>query len=371
MTSSADSRPSVRARAGVLSRLLKKAPGKKQADLRDGTRRTRPAFTTMAIFTLEIIATVLIWSFLPTPSPLPAQDDATNVIWVTQMTGFLIVMYFSFRSQRSYLRWMRTIMYGGTTIMILPVIFRAQQDLHSLRLSPDNLLVPGMMILLGSSVVLAVCRLFAGDVPAGDAEVREGTAACRTGSPVSVPDRRTVAAHEAGHALMYAAWAPFPAQIQVLVKGWTDSSGSLGCVRTGEPRLRLPDKDREEWEMIMSLAGMAGELHHTGTVSSGAVDDVRRWLSHAVPWLICHLTTGIYYPDPGSTLELESNQRHLAALKASQNALLAEFFSLNHDVHHRLTEALLAGSIPEGSALHPYLTDVQLPGGFPRVASMS
>ncbi|MEG5609507.1 hypothetical protein UXO96_17965 [Enterobacter hormaechei] len=339
----------------------------KKTDLSDNQLKTRPAFPVLVTYTLEIAAMVLMWSFLLSHPWEPFSADAAKVIGITQMTGGLIVLYCFCRPQRGYIRRLRTLLYGGTTIMILPAIIGAQQDAHKLTLSLDNLLVPGMVILLCSSVVFCVCRLCAGDVPDGDVDVREGTAAGQTTSAVSVQDRRIIAAHEAGHALMYAAWTPFPSQIQVIVKSWTDNSGSLGCVRNGEPRQRLLDKNREEWEMLMSLAGMAGENHHTGTVSSGAVEDGRRWLSHAVPWLICHLTTGVYYPDPCTSLEQEVNQRQLTALKASQTALLAEFFSLNHDVHTRLTEALLTGKSIQGSELHPYLENVQLPDTFPRV----
>ncbi|EPB2250953.1 hypothetical protein ACRC59_004406 [Citrobacter youngae] len=58
------------------------------------------------------------------------------------------------------------------------------------------------------------------------------------------------------------------------------------------------------------------------------------------------------------------------ALKAEHNALLTEFFTLNHDVHTRLTEALLTGTPFEADDLHPYLADVQLPDAFPRVIAM-
>ena len=88
-----------------------------------------------------------------------------------------------------------------------------------------------------------------------------------------------------------------------------------------------------------------------------------------MPWLVSHLTTDIYYPEPSTPLELASNQRHLVALKAEHNSLLAEFFSLNHDVHTRLTEALLTGETLDASDLHPYLAAVQLPDAFPRVTA--
>jgi len=90
-----------------------------------------------------------------------------------------------------------------------------------------------------------------------------------------------------------------------------------------------------------------------------------------VPWLVCHLKTSIDYPEPGTHPELESNQHHLLALKAEHSALLTEFFTLNHDLHAKLTEALMPGETLEARHLHPYLAAVQLPDNFPRVTPIT
>lgn len=152
----------------------------KKIDLSDNQLKTRPAFPVLVTYTLEIVVMVLIWSFLLSYPWEPFSADAAKIIGITQMTGGLIVLYCFCLPQRGCIRRLRTLLYGGTTIMILPAIIGAQQDAHKLTLSLDNLLVPGMVILLCSSVVFCVCRLCAGDVPDGDVDVREGTAVSQT-----------------------------------------------------------------------------------------------------------------------------------------------------------------------------------------------
>ncbi|AYY47088.1 hypothetical protein EGX89_00200 (plasmid) [Citrobacter freundii] len=329
----------------------------------------RPIIPPQVSFVMEVAGLFLVWWFLLFREHTAPSSFIGNIADVTQFIGGIIVVIFCSRAS-GFTAFIRTFVYGGTLIALLPVIIWGLSDTLS-QASWANPLLPVVVIMVCCGVVYAVCNLFVSDDPAGDVDVREGTPASRTASTVLPQDRRIIAAHEAGHALMYAAWSPLPATLQVIIKTSTDNSGSLGYVRCGEPQPRLMDKNRETWEMLLALAGMAGEQHYTGAVSSGAVDDGRRWLSHAVPWLVCHLKTGIYYPEPVSHLELESNQHHLMALKAEHNALLTEFFTLNHDVHTRLTEALLTGAPFEADDLHPYLADVQLPDAFPRVSELA
>lgn len=326
-----------------------------------------PSLPPQVTFVLEITGLFLVWRLLLTLEYTPSSSFIGSIADVSILAGGMIVVIFICRAP-GFTAFIRTFVYGGTTVILLPVIIGALSDTIN-QASDANPLFSVVVVLVCSSIVYAVCNLFTGNGPADDAEVREGTAACRTASSVDPTDRRIAAAHEAGHALMYAAWAPFPTQIQVTVKSMADQSGSLGYVRIGDCPPRLMDKNREAWEMLLSLAGMAGEQDHTGTLTSGGVDDTNRWLSHAVPWLVCHLTTDIYYPEPATPLELESNQRHLVALKAEHNALLAEFFTLNHDLHAKLTYALMPGETLEARHLHPYLAAVQLPDAFPRVTA--
>lgn len=329
---------------------------------------TRLIIPPQVTFVLEVTGLFLVWWFLMFREHTAASSFIENIADVTQFVSGIIVVIFCCRAP-SLTGFIRIFVYGGTLIALLPVIIGQLSDTIS-QASDENPLFAVVVILVCCGMVSAVCNLFASDDLAGDVDIREGSPASRAASTVLPQDRRIIAAHEAGHALMYAAWSPLPATIQVSINSSTDNRGSLGYVRCGEPQPHLMDKNRETWEMLLALAGMAGEQHYTCAVSSGAFDDGRRWLSHAVPWLVCHLKTGIYYPDPSTHLELESNQHHLMTLKADHNALLTEFFTLNHNVHTRLTEVLFTDKVLEADELHSFLVDVQLPDAFPRVITM-
>lgn len=297
---------------------------------------SRLALLPRLTFVLEItglcLVWFLVWRFMQFREHTAASSFIGNIADVTQFFGGIIVVIFCSRAP-GFTAFIRTFVYGGTLIALLPVIIWGRSDTLS-QASWDQPLLPVSVIMVCCGVVYAVCNMFVSDDPVGDVDVRKGFPASRTAK-----DRRIVAAHEAGHALMYAAWSPLPTTLQVSINSSTDNSGSLGYVRCGEPQPRLMDKNRETWEMLLALAGMAGEQH--------------------------------YNPDPSTHLELESNQHHLMVLKAEHNALLTEFFTLNHDLHARLTEALMPGETLEARHLHPYLAAVRLPDAFPRVASLS
>lgn len=232
----------------------------------------------------------------------------------------------------------------------------------------EPLLLPVVQTACVLLAVAWICRFVGGwrDEPMLPKSATEKPVAPQ-GGEITARDRRVISSHEAGHVLVYAAWTPFPDSLEVVVKNSADGSNSLGFVNDGQPRHVLTDKVFAEWEMLLSLAGSAGEQCYTGSVSLGGLSDTMRWQSVARSYLTCHLTEGIYYAEPVSQLELENNQRHLVALKYAQNALLETFFEHNRELHTSLTETLLSGKTLTAAELHPYLGAVRLPDNFPRV----
>jgi len=222
-------------------------------------------------FVLEVTELCLVWWCLLRLEYTPASSFIGNIADVTQFVGGIIVVIFCCQAS-GFAAFIRTFLYGGSLLAWLPVIIGGLSDTLS-QANWDNPLLPVVVIIVCCGIVSAVCNLFTGDDPARETEVREGTTACQTASSVLPTDRRFAAAHEAGHALMYAAWSPLPATLQVSINASADNSGSLGYVRCGEPQPHLIDKNRETWEMLLMLAGMAGEQHYTGAVSSGGFDD--------------------------------------------------------------------------------------------------
>ncbi|EHW7683215.1 hypothetical protein K3J15_003913 [Salmonella enterica subsp. enterica serovar Mbandaka] len=187
----------------------------------------------------------------------------------------------------------------------------------------------------------------------------------------SSQDRRFIAAHEAGHALIFAACLPYPDDLSVVVKESPDAaSNAMGYVNKAQYEHLIVEKVFAEWHMLLSLAGNAGERASTGRETLGAVSDSSSWRAVAATYLSC-LQRGMFYHPPSNKLEIEQNEAQLVRLHEEQKALLTRFFELNHDVHARLTQRLLDDGSLKGVQLHPYFEAVTFPAGFPRPSDIT
>lgn len=186
----------------------------------------------------------------------------------------------------------------------------------------------------------------------------------------SSQDRRFIAAHEAGHALIFAACSPYPDDLTVVVKNAPDASNAVGYVNKAQYEHLIVEKVFAEWHMLLSLAGNAGERASTGRETLGAVSDSSSWRAVAATYLSC-LQRGMFYHPPSNKLEIEQNEAQMVRLCEEQKALLTQFFELNHDVHARLTQRLLDDGSLKGVQLHPYFEAVTFPAGFPRPSDIS
>lgn len=310
-------------------------------------------------------ALTVMWLAL-THTQMPVTKTAAMMFSGVQYVGGLVVTC-CFAAGLFYQRYrLRVLLYGFTTLTVLLATIGTFAD--SILKNPD-LLMGILTVYACCLTVAAVCQLAIRMDHGQPAGVRYNfPMSVEAARPVTEQARRFIAAHEAGHALLYAAWLPLPDTLRVEVKNRTDGSDALGFVNDGVPRDLLTEKESAEWQMLACLAGTAGERCYTGRVSLGAVNDATRWVTVATAYLSCHLRDGVFYPEPASELEIDCNQRHLAALRNTQNARLEAFFDVNRGVHARLTETLLEHGSQADAALHPFLTDVQLPEDFPRVS---
>lgn len=309
-------------------------------------------------------ALTVMWLAL-THTQMPITKTAAMMFSGVQYVGGLVVTC-CFVAGIFYQRYrLRVLLYGFTTLTVLLATIGTFADSI---LEKPGLLMGILTVYACCLTVAAVCQLaiwMDHEQPAG---VRYSfPMSVDAARPVTEQDRRFITAHEAGHALLYAAWSPLPDTLRIQVKNRTDGSDALGFVNDGVPRDLLTEKESAEWQMLACLAGTAGERCYTGRVSLGAVNDARRWLAVATAYLSCHLCDGVFYPEPASELEIDCNQRYLAALRNAQNARLEVFFDVNREVHARLTEILLENGSQAGAALLPFLADVQLPEDLPRV----
>lgn len=177
-------------------------------------------------------------------------------------------------------------------------------------------------------------------------------------------DYRYTAAHEAGHALVYAALGGLPAGIKLAVNDHSDERGVLGFTTGISSKHHLDEKSFAEWYMLVLLAGKLGESIMQGESTLGSSNDYLRWLSVARSYLANHYR-GMYYADPQNKFEQEQNEAKLEALQAEQLETLRALFDVNVDVFKQLANTLLMTRCMGRDDLIPFLSLVKLPDGFP------
>lgn len=177
-------------------------------------------------------------------------------------------------------------------------------------------------------------------------------------------DNRYIAAHETGHALVYAALGGLPGNVKLAVNDHLDGQGTLGFITGITSRHHLDEKSFVEWYMLVFLAGKLGEAFMYGESTLGSSSDHVRWLGLARNYLANHYR-GVYYAEPKNKFEQEQNEVKLEALQAEQLATLRTFFDMNDEVFKQLADELLQVRTMGRDDLFPFLSRVKLPDGFP------
>lgn len=177
-------------------------------------------------------------------------------------------------------------------------------------------------------------------------------------------DNRYTAAHEAGHALVYAALGHLPHDVKAVINDRPDHNGFTGYVTAIHQGHQLDQKTFAEWVMLVFLAGKLGEERMMGESTLGSSNDHARWLKLARRYLANHYR-GIFYDEPQNRFEQEHNEAKLEALQDEQLAMLRMLFDVNAEVFKHLADTLLERRIMDGDDLMPFLSRVKLPDGFP------
>lgn len=177
-------------------------------------------------------------------------------------------------------------------------------------------------------------------------------------------DTRYTAAHEAGHALVYAALGRLPVDVKVAINDRPDAHGVLGFVTGIHDRHRLPEKTFAEWRMLELLAGKMGESTLGETTLCGSNDHLQ-WLDIACLYLSNHCR-GMFYAEPQNRFEWEQREAKLEALHQEHLRTLKSLFDLNTEVFRQLADALFEKRRLTRDDLIPFLARVKLPEGFPQ-----
>lgn len=179
-------------------------------------------------------------------------------------------------------------------------------------------------------------------------------------------DAAFITAHEAAHALTYAALGSLPPDFYLMMKDNNDeTSRALGAVSGISSRHQLAERTLEEWRMLVFIAGRLGEEAVLGTSTLGSEGDHGRWVYIARRYL-CNHFDGVFYNAPANRLEQEHNSDKFTQLQEKQTALVNRLLAENADTFTALREALLEKKTMNRDDIYPYLKDVILPDGFPQ-----
>lgn len=168
-------------------------------------------------------------------------------------------------------------------------------------------------------------------------------------------DDTFAAAHEAGHALTYAALQGPSPKISMTL----EQVGSI--VRS----YHIIGATWNEWRMFNALAGQAAEKVLLGDSSLSSATDCTQWLPLARAHCANHFA-GIFYAEPRNLLEHNANDMRLSELRKDQLQRLAAFFETNRGVLNDLATTLNARKRLDTEDLAPYLKRVAVPEDFPK-----
>ncbi len=224
----------------------------------------------------------------------------------------------------------------------------------------------GAMVVIVSVVICWAILRFGAPPATTQVIAFEGTSAASVSihRKATARDTRYIAAHEAGHALVYAALGGLPADVRLVVNEQADERGALGFVTGISNPHRLEEKSFAEWYMLVLLAGKLAEATLQGSSTLGSSNDHMRWLATARNYLASHYR-GMFYLEPQNKFEQEQNEAKLEALQAEQLTLLRNLFDLNAVVFKQLADTLLEKRELGRDDLIPILGLVVLPEGFP------
>ncbi|KQN62442.1 hypothetical protein [Pseudomonas sp. Leaf58] len=182
--------------------------------------------------------------------------------------------------------------------------------------------------------------------------------------PLTALDRRIIAVHEAGHAVVLGLHRHLPLGMEIVMRKKTDDSGSLGYCTGPAWNHALDSKIHVEWEMLFALAGIEAERLLLGEISLGGASDYRNWNTLAQKYLSGHDDL-IYFHAPQNTWQEDHNHKTLIELKRSQQALVRELLIANENILQLLSDQLEHDRKVAGQDLVEILDKVGAVAGCP------
>ena len=177
---------------------------------------------------------------------------------------------------------------------------------------------------------------------------------------LSNKDAQISAAHEIGHLMIYATLSKLPDLTVEIGKDLT--RGRAGFVNSD--LVLLKTESTTQWDMLVCLAGKAGEKFLHGEVSLGSIGDYKSWEDSAKRFLHTH-ANGMYFATPENDKEIEWNTKKLEELEKNQLEILDNFFQLNTIQFKNLYNLLLDKKKLTKKEVEIYLSKVTKVEGIP------
>ena len=178
-------------------------------------------------------------------------------------------------------------------------------------------------------------------------------------------DRHIASIHEAGHALILAALPNIPDQFAMETFP-SPNKGRLGSINLVDWGGYLIPQNFVQIQLLCLLAGQQAEKFIFNEHFNGSSRDLRLWQQEAKDFLKSGFGE-LYFSPVENDYEAEQNRLTLERLRNEQGDLLSRFFQANQEVLRDLAKELLTKGKLLRAEVEPFLSQVQLIDGFPRL----
>lgn len=328
-----------------------------------------PTLTKLAV----LVTIMFIASEQSTPPTTPLVQQVYNL--VSMLAPITVVIWLAVSALRSAFSDGRPLLLGRMFMdltwaftayqVVLALIGTTGDDVYSWIVSQPNevavfvatgLLIAAIIKIMGNSSSQAYASVVFAEEP-----IEKSSMA--TQLPLSEQDFRYIAAHEAGHALAYAALGTIPADMRVVGHPEKGKQGALGHVTGITAPDRLEKTELVEWRMLSLLCGKQGEITMFGQATLGSTNDHSQWLDYARQYLVSQ-NQRLFYGSPQNEFEHNNDCRQIEILLAQQQELVSDLFAMNPAVFKALYQAVLDKGTLGHDELVPILCQVNLPPKF-------
>ena len=184
-------------------------------------------------------------------------------------------------------------------------------------------------------------------------------------SSLTAEGRHRVAIHEAGHAICYGLTTAVPEDAYVCID--TDlNSLIVGSVTIPTPKDPTEvTKERLEWSMLMTMAGVAAEHRFFGEKSLSGSGDIASMSQLAT----AYLSAGhgeVFDPAPADELGLSANRAAIGRLRDHYASLAEVFIQANHSLCEEMARLVEKDEFVDCTSIAGIVGSVALPEGWKR-----